>query len=136
MLNAYSFSSNQQGQERMKIFIDWEFMAWNEYINLERGNLYRANTIKQQEKQVVAFMVKEKYTGGYPVTLTVRPHFNNKRRDLDNFRLKGLIDGLVTAGIIKNDNLNCIDKIILEAVFSKKRGVEIEITETGDKSHD
>lgn len=120
----------------MKIFIDWEFMAWNEYINLERGNLYRANTIKQQEKQVVAFMVKEKYTGGYPVTLTVRPHFNNKRRDLDNFRLKGLIDGLVTAGIIKNDNLNCIDKIILEAVFSKKRGVEIEITETGDKSHD
>lgn len=120
----------------MKIFIKYDFMDWNNYIREERGNLYRANRVKQQEKQVIAYLVKERYTGDYPVTLTVRPHFQNKRRDLDNYRLKGLIDGLVTAGVIKNDNLTCIDKIIIEAVFSDQKGVEIEIEESKGGQYD
>lgn len=114
----------------MKIFIPYEFTTWNDYIREERGNLYKANHIKQSEKQIVSLLVKEKYKGNYPVTLTVRPHFKEKRRDLDNYRLKGLIDGLVCAGVIRNDNLKCIDKIILEAVFTESEGVEIEIEET------
>ena len=114
----------------MIIFIDYEFVDWNKYIFYERGNKYHANDIKQKEKNYIAFTVKEKYTGKYPVTLTVRPHFKNKRKDLDNFRLKGLIDGLVTAGVIKNDNLNCINRIVIEPVFSDKAGVEVEIEES------
>lgn len=114
----------------MKLFIDYDFINWNEYIKIERGNKYQANNIKQQEKSFIMWTVKERYTGKYPVTLTVRPHFQNKRRDLDNFRLKGLIDGLVSAGVIKNDNLNCINKIIIEAVYSDAIGVEVEITES------
>ena len=116
----------------MKLFIDYDFLNWNEYINAERGNKYRANTIKQNEKNYIIWTVKERYEGKYPVTLTVRPHFQNKRKDLDNFRLKGLIDGLVTAGVIHNDNLNCINKIIIEAVYSDVIGVEIEINESED----
>lgn len=114
----------------MKIFIDYAFMDWNRYIDCERANKYHANNIKQTEKQVVFYTVREKYTGNYPVTLTVRPHFQNKRKDLDNYRLKGLIDGLVAAGVIKNDNLTCIDRIIIEPIFDKRIGVEIEIEET------
>lgn len=114
----------------MKLFIDYDFINWNEYIRVERGNKYQANNVKQKEKAYIAWTVKEKYTGSYPVTLTVRPHFKNKRKDLDNFRLKGLIDGLVAAGVIKNDNLNCINKIIIEPIFSEEIGVEIEITES------
>lgn len=41
-----------------------------------------------------------------------------------------MIDGLVAAGVIKNDNLTCINKIIIEPVFSDKTGVEIEIRES------
>lgn len=114
----------------MRLFIDYDFINWNEYIRIERGNKYHANSIKQQEKEYIGWTVKEKYTGAYPVTLTVRPHFKDKRRDLDNFRLKGLIDGLVAAGVLVNDNLKCIDKIIIEAVFSNEVGVEVEITES------
>lgn len=114
----------------MVIFIDYDFINWNEYIRIERGNKYHANAIKQQEKAYIGYMVKERYTGNYPVTLTVRPHFQSKRKDLDNFRLKGLIDGLVAARVIKNDNLTCIDKIIIEAVYSDDMGVEIEINES------
>lgn len=114
----------------MKIFIPYDFISWNDYIREERSSLYKANHIKQSEKQIIALTVKEKYKGGYPVTLLVKPHFKNKRRDLDNYRLKGLIDGLVCAGVIKNDNLTCIDRIILEPVFADSEGVDIEIRET------
>lgn len=111
----------------MEIFIPYDFMGWNDYIRTERGNFYQANKIKQEEKRIVSLFVKEKYEGDYPVTLIVRPHFKNKRRDLDNFRLKGLIDGLVSAGVIRNDNLTCIDQIVVQAVMSNVEGVEIEI---------
>lgn len=115
----------------MKIFIDYDFPNWNEYIKAERGSLYHANAIKQAEKNYIGYTVKARYTGKYPVTLTVRPYFKNKRRDLDNFRLKGLIDGLVAAGVIINDNLNCINRIIVEPIYSDEVGVEVEITESG-----
>lgn len=114
----------------MKIFIDYDFIDWNKYIRAERGSLYHANAIKQAEKNYIAFTVKQKYRGKYPITLTVRPHFQNKRKDLDNFRLKGLIDGLVAAGVIINDNLNCINRIIIEPVYKAEIGVEVEITES------
>lgn len=114
----------------MKIHIDYEFTAWNEYINAERTNKYLANKIKQQEKAAVVFSVKERYTGNYPVTLTLRPHFKHRRRDLDNFRMKGLIDGLVAAGVIENDNLTKIDKIVLEPILDGGTGVEVEIKES------
>ena len=114
----------------MKIFIPYDFTDWNTYINTERGNLYKANQIKQEEKRIVSLLVREKYKGDYPITVTFRPHFKNKRRDLDNYRLKGLLDGLVATGVIRNDNLTCIDTIIIEAVFAESEGGEIEIEET------
>jgi Holliday junction resolvase RusA-like endonuclease len=116
--------------DALMLFIDYDFISWNDYIRAERGNLYQANAIKQNEKQFIAWTVKGKYTGNYPVTLTIKPYFKDKRRDLDNYRLKGLIDGLVTAGVIRNDNLHCINKIIIEPIFEDRRGVWVEIRET------
>jgi len=41
-----------------------------------------------------------------------------------------LLDGLVDIGILKNDNLNYIKRIILEAEVSKEKdGIDIEIIE-------
>lgn len=116
--------------QEIKLFIDYDFLSWNEYINKERANRYMAAKIKREEKEYICWTVRKKYTGNYPVTLTIKPRFKNKRRDLDNYRLKGLIDGLVAAGVLKNDNLTCINKIIIEPVFSDKTGVEIEIRES------
>lgn len=112
----------------MLIHLNYDFLNWNKYINIERTNKYMANNIKQEEKAYIALTVKERYTGNYPVSLTIRPHYQHKRGDLDNFRMKGLIDGLVSAGVIENDNLTKIDKIILEPVFDDIRGVDVEIT--------
>ena len=111
----------------MLIHLDYDFKNWNEYINVERTNQYMANKIKQDEKADIVFTTKERYTGTYPVTLTIKPHYQHKKGDLDNFRMKGLIDGLVSAGVIENDNLTKIDKIILEPIFDEEIGVDVEI---------
>lgn len=112
----------------MKLFIGFDIPNWNEYINAERTNKFIANKIKQDEKKLVKYScLNKKYEGSYPIEIVFKPHFKDKRKDLDNYRIKGILDGLVSAGIIKNDNLTCIQKITLEPVFSNEAGVEIEI---------
>lgn len=114
----------------MRLFIEYMPPNWNDYIKAERTSKYMANNIKQQEKQIVQFLVGNKrYKGCYPVEIILRPHFNAYRQDLDNFRYKGLLDGLVACGVLKNDNLKHIQRITLEPIFDDKVGVEIEIKE-------
>lgn len=117
----------------MLIHLNYDFINWNKYINIERTNKYMANNIKQEEKAYIALTVKERYTGNYPVSLTIRPHYQHRKGDLDNFRMKGLIDGLVSAGVIENDNLTKIDKITLEPIFDGNTGVDVEIKESDSK---
>lgn len=114
----------------MKLFIEYDPPNWNEYINLERKNMYAANKLKQKEKELVRyFTIGKQYKGKYPVEIVFKPHFNDYRKDLDNTRIKGLLDGLVACKVLKNDNLKHIQKIILEPVIDDKEGVEIEIKE-------
>ena len=114
----------------MKIYIDYDAPNWNEYINLERRSYFGANTLKQKEKKTVALScIGKKYKGEYPVEIIFKKHFKDHRQDLDNVRVKGLLDGLVSCGVLKNDNLKHIQKITIEPVFDKKTGIEIEIKE-------
>jgi Holliday junction resolvase RusA-like endonuclease len=114
----------------MRLFIEYMPPNWNQYIDAERKNKYIANNIKQQEKQIVRLLSRGKrYTGEYPVEVIVRPHYNAYRQDLDNCRYKGLLDGLVSAGVLENDNLKHIQKITLEPIFDDKVGIEFEIKE-------
>lgn len=114
----------------MKMKINYMPPNWNDYINMERSNKYKANKLKQEEKQIMVYLAhRKKYTGKYPVEIVFRPHFSSLRQDLDNFRYKGLLDGLVSAGVLKNDNLKHIQKITIEPIFDKAECVEIEIKE-------
>ena len=112
----------------IRIIINYIPPNWNDYINKERSSYYIANKIKQEEKKIVALStIGKKYNGKYPVEITFKPHFKDRRQDLDNFRYKGILDGLVTAGVLKNDNLKCIKKISLEAVVDGESYIDIEI---------
>lgn len=112
----------------MKLHLNFDPLNWNDYIRVERANKYEANNIKQQEKKLVGLFARgKKYTGSYPAEVIFRPHFDSKRRDLDNTRLKGILDGLVACGAIDNDNLNHIQRIIIEPIFDKKKGIDIEV---------
>ena len=103
---------------------------WNEYVNAERSNKFKASAIKKQDKEIVQWhCINKKYVEGYPCELILRPHYKNMRQDLDNFRYKGILDGLVCAGVIENDNLVHIRKITIEPIFDKEECIEIEIKE-------
>lgn len=116
----------------MKLVLNYIPPNWNEYINIERRNKYQANTLKQAEKNIVkGLTLGKKYIGTYPVQLIIKPHYLDRRQDLDNFRYKGILDGLVSAGVLKNDNLRHIQRIVIEPVFDDAECVEIEIREIG-----
>ena len=115
----------------MKISIDYKFDNWNEYINKERSNKFWASKIKKKELEVIRYYtIGMKYKGSYPIKLIIYKHFKDKRQDLDNVRIKGIIDGLVKCGVIKNDNLNCIQEIVYKAIIDGKEHIEIEIEES------
>lgn len=114
----------------MKLFINYMPPNWNDYINKERTNKYIANKLKQDEKKIMKLLtIGKQYKGKYPIKITFKPHFKDFRQDLDNFRYKGLLDGLVENKVLKNDNLKHIQKIILEPIFDNEIGVEIIIEE-------
>lgn len=114
----------------LKLFIRYDPPNWNDYISIERTNFYKANKLKQQEKEIVRLStIGKRYTGKYPVEIVFKPHFKDFRRDLDNTRIKGLLDGLVACKVLKNDNLRHIQRIVLEPVFDNEIGIEIEIKE-------
>lgn len=112
------------------MYIDYDFPNWNKYINAERTNKYLANEMKQQEKEITKLLCRKmKPIESYPVIITIKKYVKTKNTDVDNIRIKGLIDGLVELGVLKNDNLNYIKEIRLTAEVSKeKSGIEIEIT--------
>lgn len=110
--------------------MDYDPPNWNDYINLERRSFHAANNLKQKEKKIVKLLaVGKRYDGSYPAEIIIKKHFKDKRQDLDNVRIKGILDGLVACGVIKNDNLKHIQRIWFEAVFDDKPGIEIEIKE-------
>jgi hypothetical protein len=113
------------------MYIDYDFPNWNKYINAERSNKYMANSMKQQEKKIVKLLCRNmKPVEKYPVTIVVTKYVKTKNTDVDNIRIKGLLDGLVEMGILQNDNLRYINKVILQAEVSKeKEGLKFEIIE-------
>lgn len=122
----------------MEIYIDYEFDGWNEYIMKERSNKFWAAKTKKREEEVVRyFTLRKKWEGGYPVKITFTKYFSNKQKDLDNVRLKVILDGLVKAGVIRNDNLNCIQEIVIKPEFTKeKEGILIKIEKMEEAKND
>lgn len=116
------------GGNMLKIDIPYMPINWNDYINAERRSFYIANNIKQKEKVIVASCSKGKvYDEGYPCKITFKGHYKDHRQDADNLRYKGILDGLVACKVLKNDNLNCIQEIVIKPIFDDKELLEIEI---------
>lgn len=98
----------------------------NQFIG--RTNIWEYQNKKREWKEICSFLRKPtKPIEKAKVTITF--YFKDKRRhDADNY-LKFLLDGLVTAGIIKDDDFNHIE-LILKGDFDKARPrTEIEIEE-------
>lgn len=112
----------------MKIIIDYKFENLNTYINKCRTNVYVANKIKQQETELSALaFTRIPKIDKYPIRITFYWHIKSKIADLDGRLSKNIIDGLVRAGKIPDDNVKYIQEIKHIYIEDKKDYVEIEL---------
>lgn len=87
----------------------------NERENLARTNKYVSSSSKKLEtSKIVTVCNSQSLTQfndeDYPIKQDLVFNISNSNRDWDNLvaSIKYINDGLVKAGVIKNDNLNCI----------------------------
>lgn len=114
----------------MKVIIDYKFDSINQYINKCRTNYYVANKLKQKETTISAMVFnKIPKIEKYPIELIFYWHIKTKTSDLDGRLPKNIIDGLVRAKKIKDDNVKYIQKITHIYIEDKKDYVEVEIKE-------
>ena len=102
---------NKGGMMVNTIRIYCDFVYLNEYINTERRNKYAAAKIKDKLTNEVAWQCKSKRchkpTG--KVDMIFKWHVKG-RHDSDNiaFAKKFVLDGMVQAGLLENDNPKCV----------------------------
>ena len=93
------------------IKIECDFMYLNEYINTERRNKYAAAKIKDKLTNEVAWQCKSKrcHRPIGKVDMIFKWHVKG-RHDSDNiaFAKKFVLDGMVLAGLLENDNPKCV----------------------------
>ena len=109
--------------------IKYKFDSLNDYINKCRTNPYYANKIKQKETELARLHFIGKKVKSYPIVVVFKWHMKSKIADLDGRLAKNIIDGMVRAGTIIDDNVKYIQKIIHEYIPSKEDYVEINIYE-------
>ncbi|EOM66632.1 RusA family crossover junction endodeoxyribonuclease [Enterococcus faecium] len=116
-----------------QLLIEGELTALNEFINAERRNRFIAAKIKKGETgycQDIAEKSELKLQEtDFPCALMITWYVKNKRKDADNiaFAKKFILDGLVEAGVLPNDNRKYVQGFT-DIVKEDKERQRIEIT--------
>ena len=86
----------------------------NEYIDANRANRHKGAKFKSRCEKIIIGFIKQQLKG-LKITKPVYINFTwieqNRRRDKDNvssFGRKVILDALVKASVLKNDNWNCV----------------------------
>ena len=119
----------------MKLTILHKFPSLNDYITAERTNKYKASKIKKDLTDIVALECKRQRLPKFgKVVLHYRWIEKTKRRDKDNicFNQKFVQDGMVHAGVLKNDCWEQVKGFTHEFEIGADYGVEIEIEEVAE----
>ena len=109
-------------------------MGLNEYTKENRINKYIGNRAKQYEQNFILWEIKSQL-GNLKIDKPVIGHFTwieeNKRRDLDNisFAKKFILDALVTAGVLKDDNRKIVTNFTDNFKYEKESKVIVELEE-------
>jgi Holliday junction resolvase RusA-like endonuclease len=105
--------------------------SFNEYINECRKNRYAGNKMKQDIENDIMYFINKLPKFKDPIQI----HFHwieaNKKRDLDNicFAKKFILDALVKAGKLKDDNRKCVDGFIDTFEYGEETKVILKINE-------
>ena len=115
----------------MRVEIPFKLPSLNEYVNVCRTNKYKAAKFKADIEDDIMFCINRLPKFNSPV----RIHFywieGNKRRDLDNicFAKKFILDALVKAGKLKDDNRRFVTAFTDDFEYGADTRVILEIEE-------
>ena len=106
----------------------------NEYINWCRTNRYKAATEKRRIEDEIIIQIRDLPKFENPVVINFHWIEGNKKRDLDNvaFGKKFVLDALVKAGKLKDDNRKMVTAFRDNFSYDKETKVILEIEEAGN----
>jgi len=119
--------------KKQTLILDKIPTSLNKYINAERTNKFMGASIKKKETEYVYWMCKEQ--GLKPIKKKVQVDFYwyvvNKRKDPDNisFAKKFCMDGIVKAGVLKNDGMKEIEGFSDHFIHDTQEQVIIDLVE-------
>ena len=117
---------------RYKFEINKRLMGVNEYTKYNRTNKYAGAEAKKKEQQYIINCIKQQL-GNIKIDKPVIGHFTwieeNKRRDLDNicFAKKFILDALVQAGVLRDDNRKIVTNFTDSFEYSNSSKVTLPI---------
>lgn len=114
--------------------INMKLPSLNEYVNVCRTNKFEASSYKQRLETAIGLFIWDLPKFEKPVTIRFRWIEGNKRRDYDNvaFAKKFILDALVKAGKLKDDNRKCVRGFADTFEYGPETKVIIYITEVVD----
>lgn len=119
---------------KYKFEISKRLMGLNEYTKFNRANKYLGATAKKKEQEYIFWCIR-KQLGNISIDKPVIGHFTwieeNKRRDLDNicFAKKFILDALVQAKVLKDDNRRIVTNFTDSFEYADKSKVIVELEE-------
>ena len=119
-----------------RFVIPHELMDLNKFVDKQRGNKFGGASAKKQQTELCALYIRKAINKGlkitqYPINIKFTWVMKNRRKDKDNisFSKKFVLDGMQSAGLIKNDGWNEInnfqDRFKVDKSFPR---VEVEIS--------
>lgn len=119
---------------KYKFEIGKRLMGLNEYTAYNRANKYIGAKAKKNEQAYIIWCIREQL-GKIKIDKPVIGHFTwieeNKRRDLDNicFAKKFILDALVQAGVLQDDNRKIVTNFTDSFEYADKSKVIVELEE-------
>ena len=119
-----------------RIIIPLPLMTLNQYIKVERGNMFGGAKVKKQATETVMLAVRKamnqgvKFQWGKPLSFDW--YWYDKRTDPDNiaFQHKFIFDGMQKAEFLENDNWDHIvelrDRFFIDKANPRVEGEEID----------
>lgn len=115
----------------IKIEIPFRLPSLNQYINECRKNKFAGATMKKTVDNDIGWYINKLPKFEKPIKIHFTWIEENKKRDLDNvcFAKKFILDSMVKAGKLKNDNRNYVIGFEDNFSYDKESKVILEIEE-------
>ena len=114
-----------------KIEIPFRLPSLNQYINECRKNRFAGGKMKKTVDSDIAYYINQLPKYDRPIKIHFTWVEENKRRDLDNvcFAKKFVLDSMVKAGKLKDDNRNYVVGFEDKFKYDKESKVILEVEE-------